>query len=147
MNMWHQWNTTHNHRAKPPQLFNSNMGGGVWINFNLMQPQLDTIAQFVSSWQPEEPPVEEPCRGAPRLQYHRVYRVLSTHVGETRAVEIFLDAMRNNRQTVGFSYDDAGIGDLDHRLVRMYGVPLFERQDYADFFTEFYPGATFEFVD
>lgn len=136
-------------RIKGYAIFDTARSG--WKHFRTDQPELNMLAEMVAqewrSYTPPEPPVGEPCRGAPRLQYHRVYNTLSVHVGENDAVAIFLDAMRNNRQTVGFSYDDAGIGDLDHRLARLHGVPASERQTYAEWYAEYYPGATVEFID
>jgi len=148
MDNWYAWNQSNNDRALPPVLFNSNLGGGAWAHFNLVQPQLDIIAEFVSRWVPQtpEPPGGE-CRGAPRIQYHRVYNVLSSHIDEATAQSIFVDAMRHNKQTVGFSYDDAGIGDLDNRLARLHGIPANERQTFIEWYNQNYPGVVIEFVD
>jgi hypothetical protein len=57
-------------------------------------------------------------RGAPRVQYQRTYVLLPPNAGR-EWVQALLDseAWLKNRWTVGFSADDAGIGDLDNRLV------------------------------
>lgn len=57
-------------------------------------------------------------RGQPRTQYHRVYFLLPPTAGKDW-IQAVVDsgAWIEKRWTVGFSADDAGIGDLDRRTV------------------------------
>lgn len=57
-------------------------------------------------------------RGRPRTQYHRVYLLLPPSAGK-EWIQPILDsgAWTDNRWTVGYSADDAGIGDLDRRTI------------------------------
>jgi hypothetical protein len=62
-------------------------------------------------------------------------------------VAIFLEGWRRGRETTGGSYDDAGIGDLDHRNANLYGLPTTRHQEFTDWFTEYYPGVNVAFLD
>ena len=146
MELWHQWNKAHGNRALPPVLYNSNMGGGSWQHFNLVQPQLDIIANFVSQWVPSPPvPPTPTCTGEPREQYFRVYNVIPPDITEAKAVEIFKEARKNSLETVGWSYDDAGIGKLDHKIARLWGIPDHRKQEFIDWYITNYPCTTVEF--
>lgn len=59
-------------------------------------------------------------RGRPRVQYAREYWVVDSRVSLARLQQIVTQAYAG-RKTVGFSYDDAGIGDLDERRVVVWG--------------------------
>jgi hypothetical protein len=64
MNLWHSWNKEHDGRALPPVLFTSG-GTDEWRHFEVQQPHMDAIADFVKNWipiepTPEPPPVEPP---------------------------------------------------------------------------------------
>lgn len=87
----------------------------------------------------------EPGRGAPREQYARTYNVIPASATEDEAVAVFLEGWRKARQTAGGSYDDAGIGDLDKRQANLYGIPQGERQEYVDFYEQYYPGVEVAF--
>lgn len=81
-----------------------------------------------------------------RIPYERVYRVIPAGATEEEAVAIFRDAFRNNRQTVGSSYDDAGIGDgLKSKRAILYGIPADQRAAFTAFFAQWYPSTTVEF--
>jgi len=74
-------------------------------------------------------------RGAPRTQFARVYHLLdsSSSIGE------FANVARGayeDRSTIGFSYDDAGLGDLDSRIVILHGV----HKGAEEWFGQHYPG-------
>lgn len=43
------------------------------------------------------------------------------------------------KRTIGFSYDDAGIGALENKTAVLYGIPLSERQIFVDWYAEHYP--------
>ena len=69
--------------------------------------------------EPPTPPVEPPApseRGAPREQYARTYILLPATISPEMAQIAFKVALEK-RATIGFSPDDAGIGDLDSRRV------------------------------
>ena len=48
------------------------------------------------------------------------------------------------RKTVGFSYDDAGIGDLDQRTVVVWGNE-FPQQTLRDWYNQYYPEVMLSF--
>ncbi len=95
-----------------------------------------------------EPEPPEPCQciGLPRTQYARTYNVVPANATEEQAVAVFLDGWRRSRETTGGSYDDAGIGDLDVRRARLYGIPSADRPDYEAFYAAYYPGVEVEFA-
>jgi hypothetical protein len=96
----------------------------------------------------DEPPDDEdgegeatPQRGAPRVQYARTYLLLPADIDPAMAQAAMRTALKT-KVTVGFSPDDAGIGDLDERRVicvnpDQIGTGL--RAWYA----RFYPGVAF----
>ena len=59
-------------------------------------------------------------RGAPREQYRRVYHLLDQDASIDDFVAVAREAYED-RSTIGFSYDDAGIGDLKDRVVVLHG--------------------------
>ena len=91
---------------------------------------------------PQETTMSEPAR----VKYDRVYHVI--HAGATieEAVAIFKTAFANNRQTVGFSYDDAGIGDgLQSKRAVLHGIPIDKRDLFRQFYAQYYPSTIVEF--
>ncbi len=85
-------------------------------------------------------------RGAPRIDYARTYVLLPKDLPRDMAVAA-MRAVYATKNTVGFSADDAGIGDLDQR--RIVGV---NPQDIADgltqaWYDEHYPGVEFDAVE
>jgi hypothetical protein len=101
-----------------------------------------TVAARQNALPPSGPgPGPEPrYRGAPRIQYRRVVHVIPEGATPEREAEIMAEAKRRGNQTVGWSYDDAGIGDLDQRIAVLWDVPEDERADYLAFYEAFYPG-------
>ena len=93
-------------------------------------------------------------RGAPRVQYQRVYLLLpnepNTPEGNLRASK-WLQAVLNSgvlaryRMTVGFSPDDAGIGDLDQRHIVAVNPDTWQ-PSLPDFFTTYYPGINYRAI-
>lgn len=83
-------------------------------------------------------------RGAPRVQYAREYWVIPQDAGSDRAVEIFELALPT-RRTVGFSADDAGIGDLDARTALLWDIEEERVPEYEGFYAEHYPGVNVKF--
>ena len=151
MNKWSDWNATHDNRALPPVLFDSRPDG--WEHFQIHQPVMDEIAQFVQQWQPgnpsQPPPPPPPVddRGKPREQYARVYNVIYPDATEERAAEIFMQGWRLAKQTSGGSYDDAGVGDLDNRKAILWDVPADRHTVMRDWFAHWYPGVHVEFAN
>ena len=92
------------------------------------------------------PPVPPSQRGKPRTDYERTYNVIPADATEARAVEIFLQAWRNGRQTAGGSYDDAGVGDLTVRKVVLHNIPEMQQHTFKTWYIDNYPGAWVTFA-
>jgi hypothetical protein len=82
----------------------------------------------------------------PREQYRRIFNVLPPHATLEQAIEVFTDAWQRGRETVGGSYDDAGLGDLDDKRVTLYGIDELERPNFTAFYDEYYPGVVVTFA-
>ncbi len=123
------------------------LGSGFGQIANMAQPLISPVLSYALSdrWNGPVPPEEE-CRGTPRTQYRRVYQLLHESVGLEQAVQIFKNSI-TPRRTVGWSADDAGIGDLDRRKVNLFDWPAAEQQAISDWYEEYYPGVTIEFRD
>lgn len=152
MDRWYAWNEDNNWRAQSIVLFNShNNPDPDWRSFNIVQPEMDQIVEFVKNWEPETPSPPVPptpiCTGEPREQYFRVYNVIPPNATEAQAIAIFKIARRNSLETVGWSYDDAGIGKLDNKIARLWGIPDARKQEFIDWYIEFYPCTTVEFKE
>ncbi len=97
--------------------------------------------------EPPEEPAEPPVtpvkgRGAPRVQYERIYFLLP----KTLPDEMLAAAVRVARDvgaTVGFSPDDAGIGDLDERRVICVNPDQIKPQVNQAWYDQYYPGVRF----
>jgi hypothetical protein len=83
-------------------------------------------------------------RGQPRVQYAREYWVVNSNATRADFLRVVRQAYANGRRTVGFSYDDAGIGNLDTRHVVVWGNE-FADQVLRDWYSQHYPGVTVEF--
>ena len=111
---------------------------------------LANSGMFTDGWsferveEPEPEPV--PCRGAPREQYKRVYNLIHPNVTREEFLSV-AETVYGSRGTIGFSADDAGIGDLDEREVVAWKFPPEEYDDYKAFFVDYYPGVTIEFFE
>lgn len=78
-------------------------------------------------------------RGAPRVQYKRIY-VLLPPSSRARWARAVVDATWNDhRYTIGSSADDAGIGDLDERLIVAVN-PGSWPSDFYEFIHGYYAG-------
>jgi len=87
------------------------------------------------------PEIPEPGRGDPRVQYERTYVLLPPDATLEETVKAVTEHFPR-RRTVGFSADDAGIGDLDAR--RVIAVrPEAWSGDLGAFFARYYPGIEF----
>jgi len=132
--------------------------GGVALRIDLESASEAGITYFVDGITykivPAEPPEPEPgeCRGSPRLQYVRTFVLLPPQNKLTpsefgRLLSRLAPDMLKNGWTVGFSADDAGIGDLDVRRVIAVLVhdDDWDRGALQEFFLEYYPGVELEF--
>jgi hypothetical protein len=133
-------------------LFTTGRTGDVWKHFWTEQPELNMIADMVAEeWVLEdpEPPKPEPpieCRGLPREQYKREYWVLNNNMTEEQEKAVF-DFARQEKRTIGWSYDDAGIGDLDNITAVLWNIDENLHQVFLDWYAEHYPGVVVEFRD
>jgi hypothetical protein len=80
-------------------------------------------------------------RGQPRIQYERFYVLLPPGANAEWASAVVEATWTDRRYTIGGSADDAGIGDLDSRIVflvnpEQWGGP----EVMSQFFSENYPG-------
>jgi len=85
------------------------------------------------------PPPEPDCKGLPRKQYKRRSLVVPQNISKTDWLAVAQTAYEN-KNTVGFSYDDAGVGDLDSKTAVLYGIPTSSRQTFIDWYAKHYPG-------
>lgn len=84
--------------------------------------------------------------GKPRGQYARTYWCLP----QDTPLETFLAAAElawAAKRTIGFSYDDAGLGDLARRTAVLFNIPVAQRGTFADWYHAHYPGVLVEFRD
>jgi hypothetical protein len=93
-------------------------GGPLYIGygFNIVDP-----TPFVDCLLLEPSGISEGDRllGKPRQQYKRTYNLILPDSGIDGVLEIAPAALAD-RETVGYSADDAGIGDLDQRIVKAW---------------------------
>lgn len=86
-------------------------------------------------------------RGTPRIQYERYYVLLPPGANKEWARAVVEATWDRQRYTVGGSADDAGIGDLDSRIVLAVNPELWGGPDVLkQFFAENYPGVRFRSV-
>jgi len=91
----------------------------------------------------ESAPVPAPTgRGAPRVPYGRTY-VLLPPTANSAWAEAAMRGGFDARRTVGFSADDAGIGDLNERRVIAVNPHHWVNELTAAWFDEHYPGVKF----
>jgi len=82
----------------------------------------------------------QPVRGAPRNRYSRTYMLLPEQAGREWVEAIITSqAWQRNRWTIGYSADDAGIGDLDSRTVLIVN-PSAWAEPIESWFSLWYPG-------
>ena len=85
-------------------------------------------------------------KGEPREQYNRVYVLLPPGAGREWARAVVEATWDAHRYTVGSSADDAGIGNLNRRVVLAVN-PAGWPSDLKLFFEEHYPGVTYHGVE
>ncbi len=146
------------------------LGNWAGANFQAALPALaDYIASTLPAPKPQQPltppyvfgdpPMFIPellhLRGTPRTQYQRIYVLLpnepTTNEGNGRTtawIRAFLDSgiAARFRLTFGFSADDAGIGDLDHRHVFAVN-PSAWGGSLSDFFAKHYHGVDYYSIE
>ena len=136
---------------------------GQWDTFELREGDLEKVINFTSTYPyppktgnppPPPPPKPEPPKpeppvipdGLPRLQYSRDFWVVPEGVSEEEYLRICKLAF-SGRKTVGFSYDDAGIGALAKKRAMLFGIPENEKDIYQDWFEQHYPGTSILYSD
>lgn len=127
-------------------LFTTGSPSSQWDSFETSQPELNELADMIrAEWHPgtspppPPPPLPYDCKGKPRVQYPRVYNVIPQDTTEERAAEIFRHGWLESKETAGGSYDDAGIGDLDHKTAILWDIPLSKHGEYLSWYAEHYP--------
>ena len=85
-------------------------------------------------------------RGLPRTDYARVYHVLPQGRSDNVDVADFLAAKHAGYQTVGWSYDDAGIGNLSNRTSILHAIDAVRRDEFVTWYAENYTGVKVIFV-
>jgi hypothetical protein len=87
-----------------------------------------------------QPPVAGQERGKPRAQYERIYLLMPPDA-DRPWLQAVIDSgvLDDRRHTLGFSADDAGIGDLDQRRVLVIN-PVGWREPLELWFAQHYPG-------
>lgn len=82
-----------------------------------------------------------------RIPYERVYNYIHSSATPQQIQTVF-DSIKQTRQTVGFSADDAGIGNgLKSKTAVLHFVPQNERGAFSDFFRLYYPSTIVMFSD
>ncbi len=127
-------------------------GSSEWKYFETRQPELNALADLTAEmWKPGEivVPPDQPveCYGKPRVQYHRVIHVIPASTPATVAAEIFKNLWAQNPTTVGPSYDDAGIGDLQNKKAVLHNLPSDLHSKYLAWYGSEYPGTVVEFAN
>jgi len=90
----------------------------------------------------EESESASPTRGRPRIQYERFYVLLPPGAKVEWASAVVEATWDNHRYTLGGSADDAGVGDLDSRIVMIINPEQWGGPEVmSQFFSENYPGA------
>lgn len=113
------WNAAHGGRALGQVLFNSGGASNEWHLFEIAQPEMDTIAAFNRDYTPPTPPPPPP----PPRQYARTYHLLPQDATQDEVAHVTAQAY-DNKQTVGFSVDDAFVTapELTRRTVYVWDV-------------------------
>ncbi len=168
-----EWGWTHNRVPNPEQAmldiqevgqlyaqYPSIKGAAIWAldggwnsldtqTARLMKPLKDLLIQMRYP-DPENPDMDENYpngeNGVPREQYNRTYLVAA----QGASMDDWLKICRRAyylKQTVGFSYDDAGIGALDRKTAILYDIPVEKRAEYLDWYRKYYPKTDVVFRD
>lgn len=104
----------------------------------------DVLLEATDDPEPPDPP--EPERGAPRVQYERTYILLPPSADADWALAAIGATWDDKRYTVGASADDAAVGNLDTRNIIAVNPDLWPG-DLAEFYAEWYPGVSVEYIN
>jgi hypothetical protein len=115
-----------------------------WWHTHDFEAAMPHIVQHVIDMK-DTPEAEWPAKGEPREQYKRVYVLLPPGAGREWARAVVDATWDAHRYTVGSSADDAGIGDLDGRVVLAVN-PSGWPSDLESFFETHYAGVTYRAV-
>lgn len=118
---------------------------GMSVQF-MLPHALNNSCVFLDAWTLVKVADLTPDRGQPREQYKRIYNVIPSTATMDQATKIFQEAWKRSRETVGGSYDDAGVGDLDERHVNLYGLSKEVHSKYLEFYKTHYPDVNVKFV-
>lgn len=170
----HEFGWTHTNVPTPPDMtsiawaaglyakYKEHLGAALWTTQdwqgsgiqNKVQQYMTPIRDYTLATvfpDPTPPPDPQPepepgdCRGLPREPYRREYHVVPATLPEPRRVELYTAAAKSNT-TIGPSYDDAGIGDLEDKTAVLWDLPPEEHQEFRDWFAQYYPGTVVEFM-
>lgn len=119
------------------------LGAGIWYlgayNNTTISQQVQKLIQPIT-----EASASEACRGLPRTQYRREYWVLPQEISKADANAIFELAFPG-KITVGWSYDDAGIGDLADVNAVLWEIPSAAQNTFRSWYATNYPGVKVAF--
>ena len=127
------------------------LGSGFDSIANKAQRLIEPVTDFSLAFAPVPPPPEpkpEPegeCRGEPREPYPRKYWVVPSVLPLKRRMEIYL-AAAVEQITVGPSYDDAGLGDLEDKTAVLFDIPPDQEHVFLDWFRDHYSDTKVEFA-
>lgn len=132
-------------------LFTSGGPGSQWKWFEIDAGTAVKLAELSHKYpvqKPPEPPVEPPQTGdgLPRVDYARTVIVVPQDASEALWEHVCAEAYAN-KQTVGFSYDDAGIGKLSKKTAVLYNIPVSQQGEFIDWYARNYPGTQVVFRD
>lgn len=106
---------------------------------------LAPMHEIAKTWRLEVDEImPEPCNGAPRLDYRRLYHVLKQDA-TVEQLKFVADLAYPRRETIGFSWDDAMIGDLSNKTAVMWELDAEEIAKVKTFRDAHYPGTKLEF--
>ena len=93
---------------------------------------------------PGTPPPNQECKGLPRIDYERTVHLMPKNPTKAQREKV-TEAAYPNRETILYSADDAGIGSLSKKTVKIWWfTPTSWTSKVAmdNFFSQYYPGTT-----
>jgi hypothetical protein len=97
-------------------------------------------------FEPDRGPAVAAGRGLTQVAYESIVNVIPEGASNEQAAAIFQEAWSRGRESIGGSYDDAGIGDLDVREVNLYGIPQERRLEFVAWYALHYLGVDVNFL-